>query len=123
MLSWFRQWGRPIASAALVSLVTLTISTALPHADDCHGAECGAVALHDPSGHNVERSKQAGDQPNHCVVCHWTRSVRPAPETTGLLVPVDVEDARITIDVLSLPSQTSLLRPSLRAPPASPRLV
>jgi hypothetical protein len=120
MLSWFREWVRPIAGVSLVSLVTLTISTALPHADDCHGAECGAVALHDPSGHVVERSKQAGEHPNHCVVCHWTRSVRPAPETTGLLVPVDAEDARITVDVFSLPSQTALLRPSLRAPPASP---
>jgi hypothetical protein len=123
MLSWFREWSRPIASVALVSLVVLTISLAVPHADDCHGAECGAVALHDPSGHSIGRSDESSDQPNHCVACHFTRSARPAPETTGLLVPVDAEDARITIDVFSLPSQTSLLRPSLRAPPVSPSLV
>jgi hypothetical protein len=122
MLSWFREWCRPIASVALVSLVTLTISSAVPHADDCHGAECAAVALHDPSGHSIGRSEEPGEQPHHCVVCHWTRSVRPAPETTDLFAPVVAEDARIAIDVFSLPSQTSLLRPSLRAPPVSPSL-
>jgi hypothetical protein len=104
-----------------VSLITLTISSAAPHADDCHGAECGAVALHDPSGHSVGRSKDTGEHPNHCVACHWTRSVRPAPETTPLSAPLVAEDARIATDVFTLPSQTSRLGPSLRAPPASSR--
>ena len=122
MLAWFRARCRGIASAALVSLVTLTISLALPHADDCHGAECEAVALHDPSGHSVGRSQQADEHPNHCIACHWTRSVRPAPETTQLLAPVAAEDSRIALDAFSLSSQTSLLRPSLRAPPAAPNL-
>jgi hypothetical protein len=122
MLAWFRARCRGIASAALVSLVTLTISSAVPHAVDCHGAECDAVALHDPSGHSVGRSEQSGEHPNHCVACHWTRSVRPAPETTQLLAPVVAEDGRIALDAFRLPAQASLLRPSLRAPPASPDL-
>jgi hypothetical protein len=105
-----------------VSLVTLTISSAVPHADDCHGAECAAVARHDPSGHTVGRFEQTGEHPNHCVACHWTRSVRPAPETTQVPAPVVAEDGRIALDAFSLPAQTSLLRPSLRAPPVSPDL-
>jgi hypothetical protein len=121
MLSWFREWGRPIASAALVSLVTLTISSALPHVDDCHGAECVAITLHDPSDHSIGRSQETGEHEHHCIACHLTRSVRPAPETAQLFAPVVAEDARLALDLVSFASQTSLLRPSLRAPPVSPR--
>jgi hypothetical protein len=119
MLSWFRGWCRGIASVALVSLVTLTISSALPHADDCHGAECAAVALHDASDHSIGRTHGVSEHEHHCIACHLTRSVRPAPETTQLFAPVAAKDDRIALDVFTLPSQTSLLRPSLRAPPAS----
>ena len=121
MLSWFREMCRPIASLALVSLVTFAITSAVPHTDDCHGDEC-AVTLHDASSHSVGRSETSSEQPNHCVACHLSRSVRPAPDATPLTVPVAAEDARIAVDVFSLPSQVSLLRPSLRAPPASPTL-
>jgi hypothetical protein len=122
MLSWFREVGRPIASVALVSLVTFAISSAIPHADDCHGDECAAVTLHDPSSHSIGRSESSSEHPNHCVACHLSRSVRPAHEAAPLLVPVATEDVRITVDVVSLPSQDALLRPSLRAPPVSPSL-
>ena len=122
MLSWFREVCRPIASVALVSLVTFAISSAVPHTDDCHGDECAAVALHDASSHSIGRSDESGEHPNHCVACHLSRSVRPAPEAMPLLVPVTTEDRRIAIDVFSLPSQAALLRPSLRAPPVSPSL-
>jgi hypothetical protein len=122
MLSWFREWSRPIASAALLSLVTLTLSSAVPHSDDCHGAECGPIALHDPSDHSVSRSQESSGQPDHCLVCHWTRSARPTPEAQHLFAPTVAEDVRVAIDVVNLPSQSSLAQPSLRAPPAAPVL-
>ena len=122
MLSWFRQWSRSIASAALLSLVTLTISSAAPHPDDCHDAECGPAAPHDPSGHSIGRTQESSGQPIHCVLCHFARSVRPTPETAPFFAPVDAEDVRVSIDVFSVPSQTSVTQPSLRGPPASPSL-
>ena len=120
MLTWFREWSRSIASAALVSLLTLTISSAAPHQDDCHDAECGPLAPHDPTGHSVSRPQESSGQPIHCVLCHWTRSVRPTTETAPLFAPALAEEVRASADVFRARSQTSLARPSLRGPPASP---
>jgi hypothetical protein len=119
MLSWFRDWSRSIASAALISLVTLTISSAAPHPDDCHDVECGPVVPHDPSGHTISRPQESSGQPIHCVLCHWTRSVRPTPETTPFFAPVLADNVHISSEVFRAPSQTALSQPSLRGPPAS----
>jgi hypothetical protein len=122
MLTWFREWSRSIASAALVSLLTLTISSAAPHPDDCHDVECGSLAPHDPSGHTVSRPQGSSGQPIHCVLCHWTRSIRPATETAPLFAPAIGANVRVSVEVFSASSQPSLAEPSLRGPPASPGL-
>jgi hypothetical protein len=122
MLRWFRARSRLISSAALVSLVTLTLWSSAPHPDDCHDVQCGPAAHHDPSGHSVGRPGESDSQPIHCVLCHWTRSVRPAPGTALLFAPAVAEDILASMDVFSARSQTPLARPSLRAPPASPAL-
>lgn len=120
MLSWFRERSRSIASTALLSLVTLTLSSAVPHRDDCHDAECAQAAPHDPSGHSVSRPQESSGQPLHCVLCHWTRSVRTTPQSAPLFAPAVVEEIQVSVDVFDGSSQTSLVRPSLRAPPTSP---
>ena len=120
MLSWFRGRARSISSAALISLITLTVWSAAPHPDDCHDAECGPVAPHDPSGHRVGREQKPGGQPLHCVLCHWTRIVRPTPETALHLSPAVGEVVRIHLVVFRAPSQFSSAQPPLRAPPALP---
>jgi hypothetical protein len=122
MLCWFREASRSIASAALVSLITLTISSAAPHPDDCHDAECGLIALHDPSGHSLSRPEGSSGRPIHCVLCHWTRSVRPTPQTASLFTPLVAEDVQASIENFCVPSHTSLAQPSLRAPPSSPSI-
>lgn len=122
MLSWFRVRSRSIASAALLALATLTISSAAPHPDDCHDAECGVSLPHDPNGHSVGRPQESSGQPFHCVLCHWTRSVRPTPETTPLFEPALAEDVRVSIDAFIALSQNFLTQPSLRGPPTTPAL-
>ena len=119
MLSWFRERSRSIAGAALLALVTLTISSAAPHPDDCHDAECSVALPHDPNGHSVERPQESSGQPIHCVLCHWTRSVRPTPETAPFLAPALAEDVRVATDAFSAPSQIFLAQPALRGPPAT----
>ena len=116
MLSWFRERSRSIASAALFALVTLTISSAAPHPDDCHDADCALTLPHDPSGHSIGRSQESSEQPIHCVLCHWTRSVRPTPGTAPLFAPLLAENANGVLDVFSTPAQTFLAQPALRGP-------
>jgi len=122
MLTWFRARARSISSVALVSLITLTVWSAAPHPDDCHDAECGVVAPHDPSGHSLGREQGSAEQPIHCVLCHWTRSVRPSSETAYLLAPAVEDDVRVHIDVFSALPQFQAAQPPLRAPPVSPAL-
>lgn len=119
MLSWFRERSRSIAGVALLALVTLTISSAAPHPDDCHDAECGVALPHDPNGHSVGRPQESGGQPFHCVLCHWTRSVRPTPETVARFGPAVAEDVRAAIDLFTAPSQPFPAQPALRGPPTT----
>jgi len=119
MLSWFRRRTRSISSAALISLITLTVWSSAPHPDDCYDSACAPVAPHDPSSHSVGRTQHASDQPLHCVLCHWTRWVRPIPETSLALAPVVNEAIRATVVVFRPPSQFSATQPPLRAPPVT----
>jgi hypothetical protein len=119
MLSWFRERSRSIACAALLALLTLTISSAAPHPDDCHDADCGLALPHDPSGHSIDKPQESSGQPIHCVLCHWTRSVRPTPETAPFFAPALAENVKGVIDVFITPSQIFLAQPALRGPPAT----
>jgi hypothetical protein len=122
MLSWFRKQSRSIASAALLALLTLTISSAAPHPDDCHDADCGLGLPHDPNGHSIGKTQESSGQPIHCVLCHWTRSVRPAPGTAPYFAPALSDDVKVLLDVFIASSQTVLAQPTLRGPPATPGL-
>ena len=75
-LDRLRRWSRAIAVVLLVAAIRL------PHAavDD---AACLPVAIpsygdHDESQHGLQPGSQA--EPEHCAVCHWTRSLR-SPRT------------------------------------------
>ena len=84
MLQWFRARARSVGATALLSLVTLTVGSALPHPDDCHDAMCAVVVPHDPSAHSIGRTDTSHDnRPLHCVLCHWTRIVRPTASPVG----------------------------------------
>ena len=122
MLSWFRERSRSIAAAALLALITLTISSAAPHPDDCHDADCGLTLPHDPTGHSVGRPQESSGQPIHCVLCHWTRSVRPTTENAPLFAPSLGDNVDVSVDVVITPSQTFLAQPALRGPPVTPSL-
>jgi hypothetical protein len=118
MLAWFRAAARPISSAALASILTLTVWSATPHPDDCHETEC-LSAPHDPTGHSLGRKQDGGEQPFHCVFCHWTRSVRPPSPATYQLAPSVDDGARHLVVVSLVLPQFSAAQPPLRAPPSS----
>jgi hypothetical protein len=124
MLQWFRAHARSIAAASLVSLATLSVWSATPHQDDCHDAMCASVVVpHDPSAHSIEPlSSSVTDRPLHCVLCHWTRIVRPSGDAAHHLAPSVERNVRILVDIVSSPQFLFAAQPPLRAPPVSPTL-
>jgi len=117
MLAWFRAGARSISSAALASLVTLTVWSAAPHPDDCHDPVCGVVAPHDWSGHSIGRAQSTATHPLHCILCHWTRTVRPPAATGEPFIPAVEDHPRAHVDVFSALPQFAATQPPLRAPP------
>jgi hypothetical protein len=123
MLQWFRAHARSIAAASLVSLATLSVWSATPHQDDCHDASCASVVVpHDPSAHSIGRDWSEADRPLHCVLCHWTRIVRPSAGAAQHLSPSLERNVRILVDIVSSPQFFFAAQPPLRAPPSSPAL-
>ena len=122
MLSWFRRSSRRISTGTLLAFLALTFSSAAPHPDDCHDADCAAAVPHDPSSHSIGRPAPAGDHPIHCVLCHWTRAGQPTSETEPLFAPAVDADIRACCETFLVLSQSPIAQPSLRAPPVSSRL-
>jgi hypothetical protein len=122
MLQWFRARARSMAATALISLATLSVWPAAPHQDDCHEAICASVVLpHDTSAHSVGRDTSTTDRPLHCVLCHWTRNVRPSATVAHLGPAVD-RTVRFLGDLVRAPQIFVAAQPPLRAPPSSPSL-
>ena len=123
MLQWFRAYARSIAAVALVSLATLSVWSATPHPDDCHDATCVSVVVpHDPSAHSIGRASSETHRPLHCVLCHWTRIVRPSASPSHHLAPSLERNVRILVDIVRAPQYVVAALPPLRAPPSSPSL-
>jgi hypothetical protein len=124
MLQGFRARARSVGATALLSLVTLSVWSAMPHRDDCHDAICAVVVPHDPSAHSVGRADTShDDRPLHCVLCHWTRIARPSAGTAHHLTPAVDRTVRFLVDIIVAPETFFAAQPPLRAPPASPTLV
>lgn len=118
MLHWCRAQVRSIAATMLVSLATLSVWSAAPHQDDCHDAVCVSIVVpHDPSAHSIGRPSTDTDRPMHCVLCHWTRVVRPSANTPQQLAPSVERNIRILVDIVSAPQYVVAAQPPLRAPP------
>jgi hypothetical protein len=123
MLRWFRARARSIAATALLSLITLTGWSAAPHQDDCHDAICAVIVPHDPSAHSIGRAETShADRPLHCVLCHWTRIVRPSANTAHHIVPVVERNARSFVNIVRSPQAVVAAQPPLRAPPSTPQV-
>jgi hypothetical protein len=118
MLQGFRAHARSIAASALLSLATLTVWSATPHQADCHDAMCAVVVPHDPSAHSIGRDTANTERPLHCVLCHWTRIVRPSADAGHSLAPSSERNVRALVDVVSAPDAFIAAQPPLRAPPA-----
>jgi len=118
MLSWFRAHLRPVAFAALVSLTALVnLSTAIHDASECHDECAAGVVRHDAWSHAIGSEQASVDHPIHCVLCHWTRTLRPSTAVVhGVARPV-VQSVRPVADAPGSPLQALAAQPPLRSPP------
>jgi len=114
---WFRQRASALALVALCSFMAVgALSTA--HELGC-GDELaeGLVAGHAPGSHAVTAT-HVGQEPTHCVLCHWLQSVRSGGVTaSSLVIAHESGPAQTVSPVQSVRLVASLDIPS-RAPPA-----
>ena len=118
MLHWFRTQAQALGAMLLVSLATLGASAAVPHHDDCHEALCAAVVLpHDASQHSLGSAASADEHPLHCVVCHWTRLLRPPTGGSHDFAAAVEVRGRTSPAVVRVPLVFPAAEPPLRSPP------
>ena len=118
MLKWFR------ARAGTWALVALCSFTAVGTLSTAHELRCGDelaegfVAGHRPGSHSVAATR-VGQEPAHCVLCHWTRTFRPSLQAAHPLAPAVDRAVRVLVHVVLAPEAFLAAQPPLRAPPTS----
>ena len=117
MLGWFRATNRTIAAAVFVLLSAATVANHGVGSHDSHGT---ALVVHDATAHAfTDSAASPGGEALHCVLCHLTRTVRPAVEVAhhapahgGLTLPARRPG-------LVVPAVFPAAEPPLRSPPVS----
>jgi hypothetical protein len=90
------------------------------HSGDCHDEECGLEALgHDASSHRVGPDSADPAHTLHCVLCHWTRSIRLSPGLGHSLASPIAGDVLIQIESPGVIFRVDAAQPPLRSPPSS----
>ena len=117
MLMWFRR------RASALDVVALCSFTAVGALSTAHELGCGDelaegfVAGHAPGSHAVAATR-VGQEPTHCVLCHWLQSVRSGRvDASGLVIAHESGPARTVTSVQRVRIVVPLDVPS-RAPPA-----
>jgi hypothetical protein len=122
MVQRFRERSRTVAGSVLVALATLTLSTALPHGDDCHGDCAPIVGRHSAESHHVG-APSSHEPHQHCAVCHWVRAFRHSVAQPSGVVNITEYEVRVHAPVLAAPLVFPAAQPPLRSPPSSPALL
>lgn len=122
MLKWCRTRASGLAPVLLVSLLALVA----PHTFGAHhdsDSEIAPIAVHDHAAHRVGSASGTADpSPQHCAVCHWSRSFRLLTRVSTVTASC-VEAARIVpLDACAAADNGTAAQPPLRAPPAVPSL-
>ena len=118
MLAWVRSRLRPIAIVVLAATIGVGGASSIGHRSDCHGDECGMAAFpHDPSAHSIRGGGTDASHSLHCVLCHWTRSIRPSTEPVHQLAQLVADDVLFHTDIVGTLSPVQASQPPLRSPP------
>src|SRR5688572_10503853 len=122
MLKWCRTRASAVGPVLLLSLLAL----ATPHTFGTHhdsDSEIAPIGVHDHAAHRVGSASGTADpSPQHCAVCHWSRSFRLLTRVPTIAASC-VEAVRIVPpDPCAAADNGTAAQPPLRAPPAVPSL-
>jgi hypothetical protein len=110
-LSLFRRLARPIAVLVLLAAPAGLLHTGL---DDP-----ACIAAGEPDDGTARLGAAPGHSSDHCLVCHWTRSLRaPSPAVERVFAALAV-GGRVDIAPPSLHHEPALDPAPARAPPPS----
>jgi hypothetical protein len=120
MLHLARRRLRVLATAVLLSVCAVGGWSALGHELDHYDPDGAATfVVHDASAHAFrDAAPAAGDQPVHCVLCHWTRALGTHAQKVSLTLAVASRALAIHTADASLLHHVTAVQPPLRAPPA-----
>ena len=105
MLGWVRAKSRTLAAAVFVLLSAATVANHGASGHDDHGT---ALVVHDAAAHAfTDGTASPRGEAMHCVLCHLTRTVRPA---------VEVAHHAPTYGALTLPAPPARARRPSRFP-------
>jgi hypothetical protein len=116
MFRWLRARAAWVAPAVLVALLAL----ALPHGGGAHHDADGALGVavaHDASAHAIGRGAQSDERPEHCAICHWSRTFHSLTKVRVLAVSMVEARKPVRPDVHTAAGRTIAAQPPLRAPP------
>ncbi len=115
---WFRVRPRWVTTLLVLALAAVQ----MPHLAAAHHDEHGTVIVsHDASAHRVGGSGVGqSDRQEHCLACHWGRSLRLGLESSVPKAPaIEPADVRVS-DQPSVSGRAPVAQPSLRSPPFLP---
>ena len=117
MLGWFRAMNRTVAVAVFVLLSAATVANHGAGGHDGHGA---ALVAHDASAHAfTDNTAASRGEAMHCVLCHLTRTVRPAVEVAHHAPTYGALTLPAPRPGLVVPAVFPAAEPPLRSPPGS----
>ena len=119
-LGWFRAQLRSLTVATFVALSVSGGANVVEHGLGGHDAHGPLLVVHDASAHAFNDGSAARQaEPLHCVLCHLTRTVRPALESAHHAPTYDNPATPLPRPGLLVPAVFPAAEPPLRSPPFS----
>ena len=117
MLGWVRAKSRTLAAAVFVLLSAATVANHGAGGHDEHGT---ALVAHDAAAHAfTDGTASPRGEAMHCVLCHLTRTVRPAVEVAHHAPTYGALTLPAPRPGLVVPAVFPAAEPPLRSPPVS----
>jgi hypothetical protein len=118
MLRWCREGRIRLVVAALVSVAVLVAWVGGDHGAVGHDGHGLAWVVHDASAHAFTSGDALpGGEALHCVLCHATRSLRPAADVSTATPHRDQHAPVVSVSADRVPHTFPAAQPPLRSPP------
>lgn len=106
---------RALAAAVLCALALVSAAGAAH--DQVHHDGALGITAHDASAHAFGPRLDEAGHALHCVLCHWTRHVRPRQDAQLVPAPTAIGSLPIGAATAAVVRDATGIQPPLRAPP------